>query len=73
MTTSPQSRYRHLASSPFKPDVELPIEQFETGDLVSHDLHGMGSVVSTDAQGVTVNFGSKTLRVMSPFRKMEKI
>ncbi|MBZ5740274.1 hypothetical protein [Nocardioides mangrovi] len=73
MTTTPHSRVRQPASSPFKQEVEAEIEQYDCGDRVSHDLHGLGSVVALDPAGVTVNFGSKTVRVASPFRKMEKI
>ncbi len=73
MTTSPRTQPRHLATSPFKPKPEVVVERYDCGDLVSHDIHGLGSVVSTDAHGVTVNFGAKTLRVVSPFAKMEKL
>jgi hypothetical protein len=71
MTTSSGSKRRHLASSPFPPEVEQIIETYAVGDLVSHDTYGMGRVVGTDAGAVTVDFGSQTLRVKSPFNKME--
>jgi hypothetical protein len=73
MTTSQGAKRRHLASSPFQPEPEVVVEQYDRGDLVSHDVHGLGTVVSTDALGVTVNFGSQTLRVTSPFARMEKL
>lgn len=69
MTTSP-SRRRHLASSPFKPDPEPVIQQFERGDLVSHDSYGMGRVIAAEADAVTVDFGTQRVRITSPFRKM---
>jgi predicted 2-oxoglutarate/Fe(II)-dependent dioxygenase YbiX len=72
MATSPPRR-RHLASSPFKPDPEPVIEQYENGDLVSHDTYGMGRVVGIDASAVTVTFGTQTLRIASPFSKMVKL
>jgi predicted 2-oxoglutarate/Fe(II)-dependent dioxygenase YbiX len=72
MSTSP-ARRRHLASSPFKPDPEPVIEQYETGDLVSHDTYGLGRVVGVDAGAVTVSFGAQTLRIPSPFQKMAKL
>lgn len=72
MATSGNPRPR-LASSPFQPQVEQPIEHFELGDRVSHDSHGMGKVVGVDASGLTVDFGGQTLRITSPFRKMTKI
>ncbi len=71
MTPSP-ARRRHLASSPFQPDPEPAIEQFEAGDLVNHDSYGMGRVVSVEAAAVAVDFGSQTLRITSPFHKMSK-
>jgi hypothetical protein len=73
MTTSPRPRRRHLATSPFQPQPEVVVARYDCGDLVSHDLHGLGSVVATDAHGATVNFGARTLRVASPFAKMEKL
>ncbi|WP_435743197.1 hypothetical protein [Nocardioides sp. SYSU DS0663] len=73
MTSSPRPKRRHLASSPFQPEPDLVVEQYERGDRVSHDLHGLGSVTAADAHGVTVDFGGKVLRVTSPFAKMEKL
>lgn len=72
MATSPPRR-RHLASSPFRPDPEPVIEQFECGDLVSHDSYGMGRVVGAEADAVTVDFRTQTLRITSPFYKMAKL
>lgn len=69
MTTSP-ARRRPLANSPFKPDPEPVLERFERGDLVSHDAYGMGRVVGVEAHAVTVDFGTRTVRVTSPFHKM---
>jgi hypothetical protein len=67
------STRRHLATSPFRPDPEPVIEQFEMNDLVSHDSYGMGRVVHVDATAVTVDFGSQTVRIASPFHKMSRI
>ncbi len=49
------------------------IEQFECGDLVSHDSYGMGRVVTVEADAVSVDFGAQKLRITSPFHKMSKI
>lgn len=46
------------------------LPHFECGDQVSHDVYGLGRVVGTDAGAVTVDFGTQTVRVVSPFRKM---
>ncbi|WP_240640907.1 hypothetical protein [Nocardioides ferulae] len=64
------ARRRHLASSPFQPDPEPVIERFENGDLVSHDSYGVGRVVGAEAHAVTVDFGDRTVRIVSPFAKM---
>lgn len=67
------ARRRHLPSSPFKPDPEPIIEQFECGDLVSHDAYGMGRVIAAEADAVTVDFRTQAVRITSPFRKMAKL
>lgn len=69
MTTLP-ARRRHLASSPFQRQSEPVIEQYECGDLVNHDKYGMGRVIAAEADAVTVDFRTLTVRIMSPFRKM---
>ena len=51
----------------------MVVERYDRGDRVSHDTHGLGSVIAADAHGVTVDFGARTLRVTSPFTKMEKL
>ena len=72
MTPQPRVR-RHLASSPFKPDPEPTIEQYEIDDMVSHDSYGMGRVIHVEANAVTVDFRPLTVRITSPFRKMTRI
>ena len=72
MTTSP-ARRRHLASSPFQADPEPVIEQFEFGELVSHDLYGVGRVVGVEAAAVTVDFRPQVVRIASPFPKLAKL
>ena len=72
MTPQPRVR-RHLASSPFKPDPEPTIEQYEIDDMVSHDSYGMGRVISVEPAAVTVDFRSQTVRIASPFHKMSRL
>ncbi len=72
MKRSPAKR-RHLASSPFQPEPEPVIEQFALGDRVSHDTYGLGRVTGMGDGTVTVDFGSQTVRVASPFHKLEKL
>jgi hypothetical protein len=71
--TSPASRPRHLSSSPFPVRPEPVIEKFDVGDKVAHDTYGFGRVVSIDPGAATVDFGSRTVRIVSPFHKMEKL
>jgi hypothetical protein len=49
------------------------VEEFEVGDMVSHDSYGMGRVVNVEAAAVSVDFRSQTVRVTSPFRKMSRL
>ncbi|MCA1982225.1 MAG: hypothetical protein ACXVDH_02540 [Nocardioides sp.] len=71
--TSSSPRRRHLASSPFAPEPERVILQFEVDELVNHDSHGMGRVVSLDAAGVTVDFRPEIIRIPSPFPHLSKL
>lgn len=70
MTPPPR---RHLASSPFQPDPEPTIEQYAVDELVSHDAFGMGRVIQVEAAAVTVDFGTQTVRIASPFYKMARL
>jgi len=49
------------------------IEQFVVDDLVSHDSYGVGRVTGAEDGAVTVDFRSRTVRIVSPFHKMEKL
>lgn len=73
VTTSSRPQRRPLGTSPFAPAAEPPIEHFEVDDRVSHQAHGLGRVVGTESAAVTVNFGTRTLRIVSPFHKLEKL
>ncbi len=73
MSTSPSWRRRQLANSPFRQEPEPVIEQYAVDDRVSHDVYGLGQVISVDAVGVTVDFTNQTVRIPSPFAKMSKL
>ena len=73
MSTASGSRPRHLATSPFAPKPERPIEDFACDYLVTHDSYGVGRVVNAEAAAVTVDFRNQTVRIPSPFRKMTKL
>lgn len=64
---------RHLSRSPFQPQAERPIEQFQTGDRVTHSQHGLGRVITHQAAGVTVDFGSHRTWLASPFTGLSKL
>ncbi len=69
MPTLPPRR-RQLASSPFRPDPAPVIEQFKHDDRVNHDVYGMGRVIGVEAEAVTVDFRTQTVRIPSPFHKL---
>lgn len=73
MTKRARSNRRNLASSPFQPQSEPVIEQYAIEDLVSHDTYGVGRVIGQEVEAVTVDFGTRTVRIVSPFHKMEKL
>lgn len=72
MTSSPFSQ-RKQSSSPFQPKPELEIEVYAVGDQVCHDLYGLGRVVGVEAHAVSVDFGAKTVRITSPYAKLEHL
>ncbi len=72
MKRSPAKR-RHLPSSPFPPEPEPVVEQFAVEDRVSHDTYGLGRVTGEGDGTVTVDFGTQTVRLTSPFHKLEKL
>jgi hypothetical protein len=73
MRNRPGARRSHLASSPFQPEPEPEIENFELQDRVSHDQYGLGRVVSKEYSAVTVDFGNCTHRINSPYPKLQKL
>jgi transcription elongation factor GreA-like protein len=48
------------------------IEQYALGDRVSHDTFGLGRVTGVESGAVTIDFGSHSARIVSPYRKLEK-
>lgn len=73
MTRRAGPRRRHLASSPFAPEPEPIIEIYAREDLVSHDVYGMGRVLDVESDAVTVNFRDQTVRIPSPYHRMERL
>jgi hypothetical protein len=65
---------RPLAGSPFTVRVAQPVEHFAVGDRVTHDTHGLGSVVGVEEDtGVLVDFGSRREWICTPFAKLSKL
>jgi hypothetical protein len=62
-----------MTSSPFRPDPVPVIEQYAIGDRVCHDSYGLGQVIQMETSAVSVDFGSQTVRIASPFHKMSKL
>ena len=73
MTSSDGQRPKHLSSSPFAPKVEATVENFEVDDRITHDLYGLGRVVNVEAHAVSVDFGERTLRIVSPYSKLHQL
>lgn len=65
---------RVLPGSPFNnPQPVQEIEQYVVSDRVTHDEYGLGRVVQVEAEAVTVDFGSRVIRIESPFRRMTRL
>ncbi|MEV3856670.1 hypothetical protein AB0J38_20365 [Streptomyces sp. NPDC050095] len=65
---------RHLPTSPFKAPVAAALKHFEAGDQVTHDVYGLGRVVSVeDGTAALVDFGATQMRILSPYTKMTKL
>lgn len=73
MTTSPWSTRKPRSSSPFLSKPEPEIEVYAVGDQVCHDLYGLGRVLGVEAHAVSVDFGAKTVRITSPYAKLEHL
>jgi predicted 2-oxoglutarate/Fe(II)-dependent dioxygenase YbiX len=68
-------KQRYLSTSPFKPPAEdPPVEQFELGDLVTHDKYGLGRVVLVEADtAVVVDFAPRRVRITAPYTRMIRL
>jgi hypothetical protein len=66
---------RPVPGSPFN-GLRVPavVETYSVGDRVSHDSFGLGTVTIVEPElAVTVDFGTMTQRVVSPFAKLSKL
>ncbi|GAA3680562.1 hypothetical protein FB459_2169 [Yimella lutea] len=73
MTSRSGAPRSHLATSPFAPKVEPVIQQFALHDRVCHQTYGLGRVVGEESAAATVDFGNRTMRIVSPYAKLEKL
>ena len=66
---------RFLPGSPFNVLPAAPaVEQFAVRDQVTHDKYGLGWVVLVeDDDAVIVVFGSRKVRILSPFARLTKL
>ena len=66
---------RFLPGSPFNDrPADPPVEQFTVRDRVTHDKYGLGWVVLVeDDDAVIVDFGSRRVRILSPFARLTKL
>jgi hypothetical protein len=66
---------RFVPGSPFNNrPVPPPIEQYALQDQVTHDAYGLGVVTGVEEDvAVLVDFGSRRVRVPSPFVKLTKL
>ena len=66
---------RLLPTSPFGPPPStLPVEQFAVQDQVTHDKYGLGRVTSIeDGAALIVDFGSRRVRILTPYDKLTKL
>ncbi|MEX3100611.1 MULTISPECIES: hypothetical protein [unclassified Streptomyces] len=72
--TKPAAPKRHLPTSPFKPPGTPAPKHFAEGDQVTHDVYGLGRVISVeDRIAVLVDFGSTQMRILSLYAKMTKL
>ncbi len=72
-TSRSAGRRRHLSSSPFAEKTQPDIENFDIGDRVTHDKHGLGRIISENPLSVVVDFGGTKVSVQSPFTRLTKL
>jgi hypothetical protein len=73
--TRSAARRRPLPGSPFNvPQPVVEVERFAVGDRVAHDAYGLGRVVAVEGEAaVSVDFGARLVRLVSPFAKLVKL
>ena len=70
MATHPPARRPHLQNSPFRAPEPVEQQAYQPNDRVSHDRHGLGSVVRLDGDRVVVRFRDQTVSLRQSTTKM---
>lgn len=75
MSTRPAPTRRHLPRSPFnQTTVAAEPVPYVVDDRVSHDRHGLGRVVKSEAETVVVDFGEgKVVRVLRTSERLTQL
>ncbi|WP_327289697.1 hypothetical protein [Streptomyces sp. NBC_01198] len=72
--TKPAAPKRRLPTSPFSAPVAPAPKHFAVSDQVTHDVYGLGRVISVEeGVAVVVQFGSAQTRILSPYAKMTRL
>ena len=53
--------------------VDLPIEQFAVRDQVTHDKYGLGRVMDRGRTSAVIDFGTRRVRVLTPYATLTKL
>jgi hypothetical protein len=52
----------------------VPVGQFAMQDQVTHDKYGLGRVIGVeDDTALVIDFGSRHVRIMTPFAKLTRL
>jgi hypothetical protein len=63
----------HLPASPFRAPEPVEHPQFAVNDRVSHDRHGLGSVIRIDGDRMHVRFRDQTVSVAMSSSKVHML
>ena len=73
MRPSQPAKRPHLPNSPFRAPVPVQHHQFAVNDRVSHDRHGLGSVIRLEGDRVVVRFREQTVSVSKTSSKIHPL
>ena len=73
MPSRPPAPRRPLKNSPFSAPEPPPHHHFQVNDRVSHDRHGLGSVIRLEGDRVVVRFREQTVSVSRTSSKLHAL